>query len=162
MPYYPNFGAGISVGHLDAHHQQGGGGTGYVQDQIGGRPRTISAIDVMESQRDQLQTNLQISFAAVPANDSLYDTGVAGAMAFQEQQPPYRIARPFNPGLNMWAGISQWGARQWNHRTRIRPPVSPPFVTRGLRSVSGVAYAGTPRTTGQFRVPAIYVPTSIG
>lgn len=84
------------------------------------------------------------------------------SLALNESPAPTRIPRLFNDGLNAAAGLMQYGFTQVNYRLFIKHPWigRVGFPTRGIRGVSGVRSQLS--TASTVRIPAVYVPSSVG
>lgn len=96
---------------------------------------------------------------------SYYD-GIVNAEGLDQGPPPQRIPREWHDKLQNWEGLRTHGAgtvglvAHTNHWVHLYHP-RPAYPTRGLRSVSGVLASQGP-TASRARIPAVFVPSSVG
>lgn len=74
--------------------------------------------------------------------------------------PHWRIARPMYSGINMFAGLNQWGWMQSFHQAYLPPPTRVGPIQK-IRNVGGVYGAGT-ISASTVRIPSVLVPRGIG
>jgi hypothetical protein len=74
---------------------------------------------------------------------------------------PFRIPRLNKPYMRECAGVSQWASRQAAHDIWMRPPAIP-RAPWGARTISGVMQRTAAGPASFVRIPAIFVPSSIG
>ena len=116
-----------------------------------------SYLDLTPAQRAQFQ---RFEYDRSKATDERLEQD-SGRLHFQEGSPPNRIPWLWKDFLGAWAGTAQHGFTQWNYRMYLRPPVSPVHVTRATKSVRGITQR-VAFNSGMVRIPAVYVPSSVG
>ena len=89
-----------------------------------------------------------------------------GQEAYNQETVPQRIPRLWEDKLSHWEGLRTHGAgtvglvAHNNHWFYAHHPV-PRYPTRGIRGISGVLAPDGP-TASRARIPAVFVPSSVG
>lgn len=122
-----------------------------------GAPRDTSYLALTPAQRSQFQ-RFQYDYSGATVERLEQDTG---RLVFQEGSPPNRVPWLWKDNVGAWAGLAQHGFHQWYDTLYLRPPLSPNFASRERLSMRGITQRVT-TFTGVQRIPAVYVPTSVG
>jgi hypothetical protein len=123
-----------------------------------GAPRDVNYLSLTPAQRAQFQ---RFQYDRSNASNEPRLEQDVGRMEFQEGTPPNRIPWLWKDYIGAWAGLAQHGLTQWNYRLYLRPPGSANFQSRESKSVRGITQRAT-TFTGMQRIPAVYVPSSVG
>lgn len=91
-----------------------------------------------------------------------FTSTVGSDQELHEGEAPYRIQRPWVPGLTAWAGLNEYGFTQTAYRLRMRPMMkSSSYAQRmAARPRNASHMASTNTNASRRRIPAVRVPTA--
>lgn len=91
-----------------------------------------------------------------------FDSTIGSDQELHQGEAPYRIQRPWVPGLTAWAGLNEYGFTQSAFRLRMRPMMkSSGYVqTMAARRRNTSHMASTNTNASRRRIPAVRVPTA--
>ena len=146
-------------GMMDGKHPVTDAGSSDATGRWGGGPR----VDLRAQRAGQDGQDPTIAtVSAWQDDDELAYVSPPGDEELHEGPTPFRIQRPWVPGLTAWAGLSESGFTQNAYRLRIRPMMKSSNYAQTMagRARNTSLNASTSTNASRRRIPAVRVPTA--